>query len=31
MEKEMKLYGGVLISVVDKMEMEDEEDDGEVL
>ena len=31
MEKEMKLYGRALMFVVDKMEMEEEEDDGEVL
>ena len=31
MEMEIILDGGVLVFVVDKMEMEEEEDDGEVL
>ena len=31
MKKEMELYGGVLMLVVDKMEMKEEEYDGEVL
>ena len=31
MEKEMKLYDRVLEFVVNKMEMKEEEDDGEVL
>ena len=30
-EKEMELYDRVLVFVVDKMEMEEEEDDYEVL
>jgi len=31
MEKEIELYGGVLMFVVDKIEMEEEKDNGEVL
>ena len=31
MEMEIILYGGVLVFVVDKMEMEEEEDDADVL
>ena len=31
MEMEIVLDGGVLVFVMDKMEMEEEEDDGEVL